>query len=187
MENIEIFNFEYNLSKEDYLNYFLYNANHSKTVINNRKKTFLFLIFFVIAMLIIVNINHFDILQNILLIIFYTILLYGFQYYVKIRYIKHYKKYIDEKLSARTGKNFFVEFQNEKLIGKEGNSESSLSYKDFNEIVEIDNYIFVKIFSTETLIFPKNINVFEKIKSNLLVISKNYNIPYKEELNWKFK
>ncbi|MFN3995635.1 MAG: YcxB family protein, partial [bacterium] len=71
-------------------------------------------------------------------------------------------------------------FQNDKILGKEGNSESLISYKDFNEIIEIEKYIFVKIFSTETLILPKSINNFDKInqeiEKNLLKRSKEFTL-----------
>ena len=187
MENIENFSFEYSLSKDNYLNYFLYNANHSKIIVNNRKKSMLFLIIFMIIMLLYVNFKNFNYIQNIVLVPFYMLIFLLYKYYNKRKYINHFQKYIEEKLSERVGKNFYTEFQNDKILGKEGNSESLISYKDFNEIIEIEKYIFVKIFSTETLILPKSINNFEKIKSNLKIISKEYNIPYNEELNWEFK
>ena len=73
MENIENFSFEYSLSKDNYLNYFLYNANHSKIIVNNRKKSMLFLIIFMIIMLLYVNFKNFNYIQNIVLVPFLTL------------------------------------------------------------------------------------------------------------------
>jgi len=187
MEKIEYFSFEYRLSKEDYLNWFLFSANHSKTTINARRKNKIIVSVIYFSLLIFLFINYKDPYLFFLNLFIFLVLLVIYFSLEKRKYIKHYKNFVDEKLTSRIGIPFWAEFKDDKLFGKEGNSESSIAFKDFSEINETENYIFVKIFETNCIILPKNIAEIQKIKSNLKFISKEYNIPYQEELNWKFK
>lgn len=187
MENIENFSFEYSLSKDDYLNLNLFDLSQNKKFMKRRFRFKIILCFLILTIPIIISIIY-DFQWTFILI--WIIISFFVNYNVffgsNSKFISILEKSIEEKYSNVFGKNYYYEFFDSYLFSKYDSSESKISYHDLNIIKETQDYFFVELKTKNYLIFPKTIFNFEKIKSNLIAISKNYNIIYKEDLNWKF-
>ncbi len=189
MENFENYSFKYNLNKEDYLNYSLFNAYHLKCVQKGRTYfkffvTIVYLIFFIsIAFFI-----DFDITSTIFIFIISLFFCIKMWFSTdKNRYIKGYKSQIEETFDQFSNDNIEINFLTEKLIYKNKIKELIISYEGLKNITETKDYIYLKLRDHSYIFFPRKIENFEKIKSILKHISKVYNFPYTENLDWKWK
>lgn len=189
MEKIENFSFEYSLSKDDYLNYSLYNTNQLKSIQKDRlifkiSLTLVYLIIF-LGVSYILEFNLYGVIIYFLITVFFVGRLW-----LKVdknRYIRAYKKIINETFDENSNQNIILNFYNDKITYKALTKEIFSNYSDIRQINEIEENIFIKLSDNSSLIINKKFVEIEKIKSNLKAISKEYIIPYNEELNWKFK
>jgi len=175
---------EYTLEKVDFLKYQLYAASKSASIIKSRKKSRLLLpiVYFVLGVLLFV---FADLIPALIFfgvgIAWYLI----YPYYMKNRYIRHFEKYIDENYKNRFGKLVTLEFEGEYIIAIDYIGESRLRIKEIAEINEIQDYIFLKFSSGESLILPKD--RIENTNELLTKIVSNLGINYNIDLNWQWK
>jgi hypothetical protein len=102
--------------------------------------------------------------------------------------MRHFEKYIDENYHNRFDKTVTMEFDSEYINTTDYLGESKLKIKEITEINEIQDYVFLKFSSGESLILPKdrigNINELRIILTKIISdLSINHNI----DLNWQWQ
>lgn len=175
---------EYSLNQEDFLQYQLFTASKSKNIIKQKKRTFLWIILF----LIVSGFNIYNSFKNWLMyfipLCFIIFLL--FYYLVKYQYKSHYLKFIKENYKERIGLVSSLDFKNEELMITNSIAESRINYNSFSEIIEIKDYYYLKLKTEESFIIPKNMiynkQEFEQI---LLLLKETYSVKETIDLNWK--
>ncbi len=178
---------EYTLEKIDFLNYQLYAASKSERIIKSRKNSRIRLpiIYFILGLLL------FALADLIFAIIFFGVGVAWYllhPHFMKKRYIRHFGKYIDENYQNRFGKTVTMEFDSDFINTTDYLGESKLKIKEISEINEIQDYIFLKFSSGESLILPKdrigNINELSTILTKIVSdLSINHNI----DSNWQWQ
>jgi len=179
---------KYSLNENDFLTHQLFLASKTDRIKNQRRKSWLLVsfIFFGLSFVFFQTKNimmvYYFLAVGILSLIFYP-------NYQKNHYRKHYQKYIRDTYKNRFDQIATIKFEEDYIETSDMNSESKINYSAFEEIIEIENYFFLKLKTGGSIIIPKKLkldNVFD-LKSELMRIFENYQIKIREELNWKWK
>lgn len=106
----------------------------------------------------------------------------------KQRYVKHYRNFIRENYKDRLGKTATLEFNHTQLHAIDSGSESTIQCTEIEEIVEIPTNIFLRLKGAQSIILPKNIiDGMQSDIAALKALAHQLNIPYRKELQWKWK
>jgi hypothetical protein len=179
---------KFSLNENDFLEHQLFLASKTDRIKKQRRKSWMLVsfIFFGLSLIFFQAKNmmmvYYFLVVGILSLIFYPI-------YQKNHYRKHYKKYIRDAYKNRFDQIATIKFEKDFIETSDINSESRINYSAFEEIIEIENYFFLRLKTGESIIIPKKLK-FENIidlKSDLVRIFENYQIKIKEELNWKWR
>lgn len=181
-------NFEYSLSKEDYLKHQLYTASKKESLIKQRSKSKIFvtLFFFILGVFLFLNtkirfLSYYFLGVSIINLIFYP-------NYQKQKYQKHYEKYIGETYKNRFNEISKVNFNENVIDIEDFTGETKIKYNALEEINEIENHIFLKLKSGGDLIIPKlKIENLSDLKIQIKNITEKYNLNHNIELEWKWK
>jgi hypothetical protein len=177
----------YSLDQEDYLQHQLYVCNTTPSIIKKRKAnwfwlTFLFFAFAVIFFLL--ENQHlalFSFFMGLLVILFYPM-------FERKKYFNYYNKYIKAHYPKKASDIAYIEFQSTYLLANNPHSELKIDYTAIEKIVEIKEYIFIRLNFTSSLIIPKNkIENLEEIKNYIIELSRKLNKEYSEELHWNWR
>lgn len=177
----------FRLSVKDYLNYLLFDASKDKKVIKTRFRNRIIFIALFLSVFIYINLKSFDIIFSLFFIPFVITMFLVREIIVRNDYVKRFENYIRNQQNEHTNTSSEITFTKSFLLIEESNSESKVSYKDFNEIIEINDYIFIKILGRSVLIINKKLDNLKILTEHLKNISLEDNIPYQLDLNWKWK
>lgn len=177
---------KYSLNTNDFLQYQLFTASKSKRVQNQKRKSIIVISFSLLVLFaILFDSNNSN--QNILLSIVILISMLLYPLYLKSHYYKHYNKFIEDTTKNKTDRPASLSFREFHIETVDETGESKINYTNLEEINEIKDYIFLRLKTGESIIFPKNkIDNFEKLKDELYKISNVYNLKTNVELNWKW-
>jgi pantothenate kinase len=75
----------------------------------------------------------------------------------------------------------------DQIMVLEEEAELKLGISDIEQINEIQDYIFIKSTSGESVIVPKGQIDAEKFMAELKAITKPKNIPWNSELKWRWR
>lgn len=176
----------YRLSENDYLQHQLYLASISKRIENKRKGNYFWIINFFAATAVIAFILKNNSL-TILSIIFAVVTAIFYPCYERRYYEKHYKKYIKENYPDKSDENSYVEFLDNKVVIHNDHLETKLDYIKFDRIIEIENYIFIRIGATSLIVPKERIENVDMVRDYLKTLAKTLSKDYIENLNWKWK
>ncbi|WP_312090780.1 YcxB family protein [Chryseobacterium sp.] len=177
-------NLNLSLNKEDFLEYHLFTASRSKTIIKQKRKNFIW----VFAAIIIFGFNLYNNSDNglIYFIPACIIILIGIYFLQKWQYKSYYNKFIKENYKEKIGLKTNLIFENDELITKNSIAESKINYNSFKEISEIKDYYFLKLKTEESFIIPKNkIENQEEFNKFISLMKTKYNVEEYVNLNWK--
>ncbi|HPX04958.1 MAG TPA: YcxB family protein [Tenuifilaceae bacterium] len=178
---------EYTLDKSDFLVHQLYGASKSHRIIKSRKNSRIRvpIVYFILGLILFVLADS---------IIAFLFLAVGIAWYLlqplymRKRFLSHYEKYIDENYQNRYGKSVVIEFNSEYIIATDYTGESKIKIEVISEINEIQDYIFLKLATGESLILPKKrIENMDELKGILSKIASDLSIKHNIELNWKWE
>ncbi|WP_326983005.1 YcxB family protein [Chryseobacterium sp. MYb264] len=179
--------FNYNLNLDDYLNYQLFNASQTKSIIKKRKRNrFIPAIFFVVLGIV----PRFDFTETFTLIYIFIGILWIFVYPIwdKRWYFNYYKKYIKENYVYNFDKDTEVIITMDEILMKNENSESRISLAELKEINEIPLAFYLKLKSSQSIILPKNkMSDLKEFREILDTIKNKYSINYNEFPQWKWQ
>ena len=178
---------EYTLQENDYLNHQLFISSKSESTLRKRKRSK-----FIIPLLYLLF-GVFMVFQNNLTmaLLFGALSVLWFLFYPKwekIRYIKHFKNFIQENYSALFNRTFSLHFANGFITATDADNESKISYKELYEINEIGANIFIHLNSGHSFILPKHsLNNLQEVRTFLQNFAIKQNIKYHIQLNWEWK
>lgn len=174
------------LKQEDFLNYQLFTASKSKQTRKKRISTWLILTGLMLSI-------GFVALQKEEKFLAYYFLIFGiitlvfYPYYQRIQYKKHFLKHIIEHYQNRFGAESELGFKNGFIINSSDEREGKIKLSEIDIINEIDDNVFIKIKTGESVIVPKRAEGYDELKQELQKIATNLDIQWNEELEWKWK
>lgn len=177
--------YEFELDKDDFLIHQLFFASKSKNIQEQRVKSYLIVAITFIACTIFSYIknssaSHFILLITLLIIFLYPIL-------EKWRQKIHYKKYVDEVLKKRFNKKVQINITDINIEEFENFGYSVISLETIEEIIEIKNYIYLKVNNGTAIILPKNkIQNVKNLYLDLYFIREKLGIKYSKDLKWSW-
>ena len=178
---------EFILSKEDLLQLQLFMASHSKQIIRSRKnlRWRIPILYAVLGLVLTITI---DIVYGIVFLIGGLLWFFFYPGYLSKRYVRVYKKSIEENLKNRTGKPIVLSFNDEYVETQDYEGESKLKIKEIVRIDEIRDYCFLKFTSGSRLVIPLNqLTEKENIIEYLKKLATVNGITYETNTEWKWK
>ena len=102
-------------------------------------------------------------------------------------YVKHYTAFVNERLKEEADYSTNIELTKEYIFIKSEAGETKLNSTEIKKFIEISTMVMVFLKLGSTLLFPNNvIKNMSEFRSFLKTYSKDLNIEYKEELDWKW-
>lgn len=176
---------KFTLSENDYFQYLLYVTSTDKmTKKYDFNKRIGFFIFYGIILLAFIKKELYDMVILFCFFILTDIVLYpSREKKTKFNYLRDVAK---NREAHRTNKVFTVILNKDSLEIFDFFGEEKRNINGIEEIVEIGKYFYI-LFVNSCLIIPKSeINNIEDLKDKLLLISKENNVGFKSDLNWKW-
>ena len=180
-------NLNFKITNENYLTFQLYLASKSQSILKKRKRTRLVvpILYSVFA------ISLFVLESPFLAAGFAAFAMFWFFFYPlweKGKYIKYYRKVIEENHKSRIGTDIKIELQNDHLFSTSGGSEAKISTNEIKEIVELKDLILIRLDVTQAFVIPKDkINDLPGLIGELKDLAKKIKVNYREELGWDWK
>ncbi len=171
------------LTNKDYLTYQLYTS--SKTLSHKKKRmrgrVIIPILFLILGSLLLITTTN-----KIAFFIYLAIALIWFilhPYYSAWLYKNHFKKHIRETYKNRVDKPAELTFLNDSVEITDESSETKLKSTEFQELIELPEYYFLKLKSDVSIIFPKT-----QISNPLEFLNyfENLQVSFKDESNWKW-
>jgi hypothetical protein len=178
---------EFLIEKESLVSMNLFRIAQSESILKTRKTAQI-----IVAALPIFSAIYFFVNENIPIVILSILFSVAAYFLYPLRDARFYKKKITanvlEANKDKFGQRITLTFDEENLSSKINDKEGQISLKEIEQIDEIENEIFIKTFSGQSILIPKkdvtNINECIAFLKNL---SAKLNIQYKADLNWKYK
>ncbi len=175
------------LEKESLLSMNLFRISQTESIIKTRKKAQI-----IVAALPIFVAIYYSVYTNWSIVILSIFLSVAAYLLYPIRDARFYKKKITanvlENNKDKFGQQITLSFDEQSLSSKINENEGKISIQELEQIDEIQNEIFIKIKNGQSILIPKNgISNLEECISYLKNLSNTLNIPYKTDLDWKYK
>lgn len=178
---------QYSLNAADYLNYQLYTASKSKNTGNRRRRNRFILPVLLIALGLFPRFDFTEV-YTLVYILIAIAWLFLYPLWEREMYKDHYKKHINENYRNEVNRLSTLEFTESTIISKDENSESQISYIEFEHIAEVPSALYLKLISSQSVKIPKNkVGNVGELKIFLQNLSENIGIGYREESDWKWK
>lgn len=174
----------FKLTKEDYLNFQLYAASRNPRIKKQRLRgrifaSLLFLIFGITTLVIDSFLKYIYFSATIFVFFLYPL-------YTKWFYKRHFRKYIEQTFDPDND-SITLLFSDSALEAKDKKATSSMKLQDLLSFTETSDYFYLQVSKAVYFILPKERVPAEEVRIYLQDRSKALNIPYKEELDWKWK
>ena len=173
----------YSLSELDFLNYHMYASSKSKIQIKKRRRNRLIIpLFYVFFGLFLIWAN-----KNLGFLFLGFALLWYLIYpkYSKWYHKKHFEKHIKENHKNRVNKPVEIEFFEDHFTSKDAASESTTKTSELDELIEVDDYFYIKLVSGLSFIIPKSAVKDGEDFKNMIV--NTYTVEYINEVNYKWQ
>jgi|GEM_PF-1678216 len=184
-------NIRYILDHNDFLNFQLFTTSTLEAAKKRRRKIRVFtpMIYLALGFWLYFKDKEQNYKLTIFLIIFAVLWYFIFPFFEAKSYKKKLMKYIMTHYKDTLPMSVDMELENESLYSKGLEEKNRIFYKDFEDLKETDQYLFVKIENTgQTLIFPKEkISNHEELSNHLKAIAQKQNLPYTNYGDWKWK
>lgn len=142
------------LSEQDYLNYLLFNSEQSKTVQTRRNRYFILygIVFFIIALS--AYFSGDEELSAVFLVIGVAWVCF-FPLFRKNRLNKAYANYVRLNFAKVIGRTATIEITDDHILSTDDVSELRISFKGVAEMIETDQYVYIKCNNNILFIIPK--------------------------------
>ena len=175
---------DYELSKEDFLEYQLYTSSkselHKKK--RNRSRILIPLVYFAFGLY-----SYYKSENLIGPIIWIGIAILWFvlyPFYSKWRYKKYFEKHIEENYKNRINKPSQLEFDSDFIDTSDFTSQSKIKYSELKAFIELPNHFLIRLSSGLSIIIPKHaVEDMAKLKNKMSELK----IEYIDETEWKWK
>lgn len=175
---------EYTLENIDFLEYHLYSASKSKSIKKKRLKSRIVIpiLYSIIGFYFLLNDNK--LITFSIFIIFGLLWFLFYPLYSKKTYKKHYVKHVEEHYVNRINTPTEMIINSDFIYAKDHSAEEKIKISEFDKLTELQNHFVLELKRGVSFIIPKkNIVNIGEFKEKILEL----NIPYNNELNWKWK
>ena len=109
---------------------------------------------------------------------------FGYPYYSRWKWKKHFIKFVNNDYKNRIDKPIEININTDYIITKDATSESKIVGKEVKTLIETDAHFFAKLSTDMTLIVPKN---EISSTSEFIKIFENFGAIHNIETDWKWK
>lgn len=177
--------FSFSIHEDDYLEHQLFVVSRSVRLQKRRKRLW------IISPILLVLLGVLAYSKGQTVAYFYVIAAFiwavGYPYFFSWSYKRHFSKHIKDYYSQKTGKPINVLFKENTLFSNDGSTEAKVDFKEFAEINELKNHIFLVTKSGDSLIFPKRIDNFDLLLNELKTVKEKGNLNWNQYLDWKWQ
>ena len=178
--------YQIKLEKEDYLRFLLFTASKSKRMRTKRIRSWILttLVFLFIGLMFSLKEDKFTAYY---FLISSAICLFFYPFYYRWRYKRFYEKYIQGSYKRRIGIITEVGFEDGFITSKDSFGEEKIRLAEIEFIYEIKDDLFIRIKNGETVVIPSKTSDYTEFKNDLTVLTKDLDIIWETELDWKWR
>ncbi len=178
---------EFTLSEQDLLTHQLFAMSKSKRVMKRRAKGKLFLLLIYMAIgLFIWNRNGVVVGAIFFLVCLPLYFLYA--YMERKQYVKHIGAFVVEQFKTRGDKKTILMIGDTQIDMKDGDNESVIPLTELEAAYETGSFYSLELKSGQSILIPKNHLTEPGDTASLLrQLTQRLDIPYEEQLNWKWR
>jgi hypothetical protein len=178
---------EFTLTEKDLLNHQLFATSKSKRIMKRRAKGKIFLLLIYMA----TGLFIWDRNGVVTGAVFFLVCLPLYFLYASMerkQYVKHIGAYVEEQFKSRGDRKTTLTFDDQQIEMRDGENESVVPLTELEVIHETGSLYSLSLKNGQAILIPKgNLNTTSDVRSTLFSLSEKLDIPYQEELNWKWK
>jgi hypothetical protein len=111
-----------------------------------------------------------------------------YNYFEKKQYVKHFSRYIKANFGDELGVTTTIHLDEQGITVELGESKTKMLWPEIQDINETGSLILIQEKNLNAIVIPKQkTEHIEELISELKRIASTHEIPYHEELNWKWK
>lgn len=177
----------YSLNLNDFLQYQPYTASRNRIIKNQRLRGYIFFILFLIT-LSFISFSDYEKPAFFVTLLIAAVLLCIYPLYVRRYYYNHYKKSANENFKNKAEKEGNVSINDDYILLWDETGETKVYNSNLEGINEVNDYLYLKLKTGESIIFPKNkIENFDALQERLNALAEKYNLIQTKDLNWKWR
>lgn len=177
---------EFTLHEADYVDFSLYVASKSESIRKRRQLTKWVIPICYLLMSAYFFYSGYQLGAYIFLAIS-VMWIFSYPGYEAKKYIRHYKKHIQQNISKSLDKMVSMEFLDGHIISKDGMKETKVRFDELTEIIETGKAFYLMIDVGHGFIIPKSKVDMQSVGDYFYKLSEDLQIAYKEDLNWSWK
>jgi hypothetical protein len=177
---------KYSLDASDYLKFQLFLASRSKQVKRRRN----FTRWFIPILYILMSLVFFGIEQPITMIVFAALaIIWFFLYpiYSRNRYLRYYRKHIQEHHSSNFNKDFFIETKEDEFYLEAEEANSNIKYSAVKNIFDLSSHYLIQLKPGSVVILPVEKTDAKDLNSLIEEISLKSKIAVQDMKIWRWK
>lgn len=179
-------NLKYALEKEDYVMFQLLVASTSDRIKKKRKRSRIIIPIIYLAFAAFGGYTG----DTTMSIVFLMLSLIWFLFYPKYeawKYKKHYNSFVDENFKSHYGLETKTQLGETEIYSENSKGNTTVKVEDITEIIETEQYLFVRLGVGMGLIFPKEkIQNLQELENWISTTSDQLGIPNQVNLNWSW-
>lgn len=179
-------NLKYALEKEDYVMFQLLVASTSDRIKKKRKRSRIIIPIIYLAFAAFGGYTG----DTTMSIVFLVLSLIWFLFYPKYeawKYKKHYNSFVDENFKSHYGLETKTQLGETEIYSENSKGNTTVKVEDITEIIETEQYLFVRLGVGMGLIFPKEkIQNLQELENWISTTSDQLGIPNQVNLNWSW-
>ena len=111
-----------------------------------------------------------------------------YSYFERKQYFKHFTRYINANYKNEIGATTSISIDNEGVSVALAENTHTLYWSNIEIIIETISFILIQEKNQDSILIPKEkTNQKEALIAELKKMSSSHDIPYQEELDWKWK
>jgi hypothetical protein len=179
--------FEFTPDENDFLQYLYYVTTRSKRVKKKRtiNKMVILFIYFMIGLYL------YNGQGPVTAAVFFILCLpayFFYNYFEKKQYKKHFIRYTQANYKDEIGVATKIDLDQEGVSISIGENKTSMPWSEITEVNETGSLILIQEKDQNAIVIPKQKTTgIEELKTELKQLAASHNIPYLEELDWKWK
>lgn len=180
-------NLEYALTEQDFLDYQMYSATKSARINKKRQRSrmgmSLLYLAFGVFFLATQSYAFGAVFMGFAIIWFFARPMLD-----KKRYEKHFLGFINEHYKDSFDRKVNLELTDDYIFAKEAGMESKVATEEIVEVNELQKLLLIKLKKGQAVLLPKHsMESSDQLIAKLKEIAAKLNIPYTEELDWKWR
>lgn len=180
------YNLKYALEKEDYVMFQLLVASTSVRIQKKRKRSRIIIPIIYLAFAAFSWYNG-DITISAVFFVLSVIWFLFYPKYQALKYKKHFNAFVDENFKSHYGIETTTQLGETEIYSENSKGNTTVKVADITELIETDQYIFVRLGVGMGLIFPKEkIENLQELQDWVSKTSEKLGISNQVNLNWSW-